>query len=147
MNEKKSFYEIVVEKLAGKWCNGLVMVDTSADEIAVSNIFCVNGEEISINHYSIPMNEKIFSKVIEMNYEEAIVALNVNNKSIISPKVYDRILTFDEYKDINYGGNVYSHTQDNEIIVNDKHQFTNFNEILSLGYISEKEKNENWLVF
>lgn len=37
--------------------------------------------------------------------------------------------------------------QNNEIIVNDKHRFDDFDEILRVGFISEKEIEGRWLVF
>lgn len=83
-----------------------------------------------------------------MDYEDAIREFNANNKSIISPKVStDEIVTFEGCKYIEYGGNVYCHAQNNKIIVNDKHHFDDFNEILETGFISKKEIKGKWLVF
>lgn len=148
MEEKKSFYEVIIENLNGIWCDGLAIIEVSDDEISIDNIYDNNEKGISINNYPIPIKEKILSKVVEMNYEEAIRELNVNNRSIISPKVStDEIITFEGCKHIEYGGNVYCHTQNNEIIVNDKDRFDDFNEILETGFISEKEIKGKWLVF
>jgi len=148
MEEKKSFYEVIIKNLKGRWCDGLAILDVSDDEISIDNIYDNNEKRISINNYPIPIKEKVLSKVIEMDYEEAIREFNVNSRSIISPKVStDDIITFDGLKHIEYGGNVYCHTQNNKIIVNDKNRFDNFNEVLELGFISEKEMKGKWLVF
>ncbi|MBN7576233.1 hypothetical protein C1H57_17380 [Clostridium sp. 2-1] len=148
MEEKKSFYEVIIENLTGKWCDGLAILDVSDDEISIDNIYDNNEKRISINDYPIPLKEKVLSKVVEMDYKEAISEFIVNNKNIISPKVStDEIITFDGCKHIEYGGNVYCHTQNNKIIVNDKHRFDDFNEILETGFISEKEIKGKWLVF
>ncbi|WP_434290909.1 hypothetical protein [Clostridium botulinum] len=147
MKEKKSFYEIITNKLKGKWCDGLAILDIS-DDIQIGNIYDNNEKNIPINDYAISIKEKIFSQVVEKNYEEAITEFNVNNRSIISPKVStDQIVTFDGCKWIEYGGNVYSHTLDNKIIVNDKHKFDSFDEISGMGFISDKEIKGKWLVF
>lgn len=148
MEEKKSLYEVIVENLNGRWCDGLAIIDVSNDEISIDNIYDNNGKGLHINNYHIPIKEKLLSRVVEMDYEEAIREFNVNNKSIISPKVStSEIITFDGFKHIEYGGNVYCYTQDNKIIVNDKHRFDNFDEILEVGFISEKEIKGKWLVF
>lgn len=148
MEEKKSFYEVIVDNLGGKWCDGLAIIDTSDNEIRIDNIYSNNGKNISINDYPIPIKDKVLFKVKEMNYEKAIIEFNLNDRTIISPKVStDEIITFDGLKRIEYGGNVYCHTQDKKIIVNDKDHFNNFNEILDVGLISEKEMNRKWLVF
>lgn len=148
MQEKKSFYEIVSKNLEGKWCDGLVMLDFSDKEVTVNNIYSANGKDISINDYPIPLHEKVFSKVYETDYEKAISEFNTNNKDIISPKIStDEIITFDGCRSIQYGGNVYSHTQDGKIIVNDKHYFDNFDEIISDGFLDKKEIQGIWLIF
>ncbi|MHB8034693.1 hypothetical protein CF069_12290 [Clostridium botulinum] len=147
MEEKKSFYEIITTKLKGKWCDGLAILDIS-DDIQIDNIYDNNEKNISINGYAISIKEKIFSQVVEMNYEDAVIEFNVNNRSIISPRVStEQIVTFDGCKWIEYGGNVYSHTSDNKIIVNDKHKFDSFDEISGMGLISDKEIKGKWLVF
>lgn len=150
MEEKKTLHEIITGNLEGTWCEGITILDVSCNEISFDNIYSNNGKELMINKYLIPMNEKVFSKVIEMDYKEAIKEFNLNNKSIISPKVStDEIITFDGFRHIEYGGNVYchTHTENKGIIVNDKDTFHNFDEILELGFISEKEKMGKWLVF
>lgn len=148
MEEKKSFYEIIAEKLTGEWCDGLAIIDVSDNEMSLNNIFDNNEKQISISDYPIPLNEKIFSKVVKLDYSQAIMELNQNNKTIISPKVQtDEITTFEGCKHIGYGGNVYCHTQNNKIIVNDHTKFDTFNEILDFGFISEKEIKGKWLVF
>lgn len=148
MNEKKSFDEIIIENLAGKWCDGLALLEISDSQISIDNIYDNNEKNLMINNYPILKKAKIFSKVIEMNYEDAIREFKLNKKNIISPKVLtDQIVTFDGLKYINYGGNVYSWTKDNKVIVNDKHFFDSFNEITNSDFISEKEKRGKWLVF
>ena len=149
MEQKKSFYEVIVGNLVGKWCDGLAILDLSYNEISFDNIYDNNGKELRINNYCIPTKEKVLSKVTEMSYVEAIREFNENNKSIISPKVStDEIITFDGLRQIEYGGNVYCHhSQNNKIIVNDKTCFNNFNEILAYGFISEKEMLGKWLVY
>lgn len=148
MGENKSLYEIITENLKGRWCEGLAIIDVSNDEISIDNIYANNENRICINDYSIPIKEKIFSKVTEMNYEEAIREFKVNKRNIISPRVStDEKITFDGLKHIEYGGNVFCHTSSGKIIVNDKNHFDNFNEILEFGFISEKEKKGKWLVF
>lgn len=147
-NEKKSFYEVIVENLNGVWCDGLAIIDVSNDEVCIDNIYDNNGKKIRINDYPIPLKEKVLSKVVKMDYEDAIREFNTNNKSIISPKVStDEIITFEGCKSIEYGGNVYCHTQEGKIIVNDTTRFNSFNEILESGFISEKEIEGKWLVF
>ena len=147
MRNIRSLHEIIVENLNGKWCDGLAMIDVS-DKISIDNIFNNNEKNISINNYPIPISERAFFEVTEMNYQDAIREFNANDKNIISPKVRtDEIVTFDGTKCIAYGGNVYSHTKDNQIIVNDKHYFDNFDEIIEFGFINEKEKQGKWLVF
>ncbi|WP_026881464.1 hypothetical protein [Clostridium akagii] len=147
MTEKKSFYEIITKNLEGRWCNGLAILNISDDEIRIDNIYNNNEKTININDYPMPIKEKVFSKVIEMDYEAAIREFNANNKRIISPKVLtDEIITFDGFKHIEYGGNVYCHIKDNRIIVNDKDDFDNFDEILEIGLSEEKAKGK-WLVF
>lgn len=148
MHDKKSFYEIVFGSLEGKWCDGLVMLDLSDKDVTVNNIYSVNGKDISINDYRIPLHEKVFSMVYETDYEKAISEFNTNNKDIISPKIStDEIITFDGCRSIHYGGNVYSHTPNGKIIVNDKHYFDNFDEIINNGFLDKKETLGRWLVF
>lgn len=146
--EKKSFYEVIIENLKGRWCDGLAIIDVSDDVISIDNIYANNEKRISISNYPISIKEKVLSKVTEMDYEEAIREFNMNNRSIASPKVTtDEIITFDGFKHIEYGGNVYCHNQNNKIIVNDKNRFNSFSEILEHGFISEKEMKGKWLVF
>lgn len=148
MQEKKSFYEIIAEKLEGKWCDGLAMVELSDDEITVENIFSVNGEKISIDSYPIRLNEKKFSKVFEMDYNNAIKEFTTRDCCIVSPKVStDEVITFDGCRSVRYGGNVYCHKANNEIIVNDKHHFKTLDEIAGVGFINEMEMDGKWLVF
>ncbi|NFH70115.1 hypothetical protein FDC35_13225 [Clostridium botulinum] len=148
MEEKKSFYEVIVGNLEGRWCDGLAIIDLSDNEISIDNIYDNNDKGISINNYPISIMEEVLSKVMEMDYEDAIREFNFNNKSIISPKVStDEIITFDGLKSIKYGGNVYCHTKNNKIIVNDKHRFEDFKEVLESGFVSEKELKGKWLVF
>lgn len=148
MKEKKSLYEIIIEKLDGKWCDDLAMIELSNGEITIDNIFSINGEKISINGYTIPLYKKVFSKVIETDYENAINDFNTKNCSIISPKLLtDELITFDGCRSMQYGGNVYSHKENNEIIVNDKHHFESLDEIINFGFLSENEMNGKWMVF
>lgn len=148
MKEKKSFYEIIFGKMNGKWCEGIMMMDVSCEEIEIFNIYCGNGKVNRIDNYPILTNEKIFSQVVEMDYEEALRELTVNNKTIISPKVYtDEIMTFEGSKCIHLGGNVFCKTEKNNIIVNDTHYFDNFNEILKNGFVNSKEMEGKWQVF
>lgn len=148
MEQKKSLIEIIVENFIGKWCDGLAILNVSNDKISIDNIYDNNEKVISINNYPISIKERVFSNVIEMDFEEATKEFNVNNRNIISPKVStSEIITFDGCKHIEYGGNVYSHTEDNKIIVNDKDHFDNLTEILEFGFISKKEKEGKWLVF
>jgi len=148
MEEKKSFYEIINENLTRKWCDSLAIINISDEEISIDNIYNNNEKELKINNYPIPIREKVLTTVVEMSYEEAVKAFNKNNRNIISPKVRtDEIATFERLKSIEYGGNVYCHSSDCKIIVNDKHKFENFDEIIEFGFISEKEVNGKWQVF
>ncbi|WP_426349404.1 hypothetical protein ACPWSR_16955 [Alloiococcus sp. CFN-8] len=148
MEEKKSFYELIVEDVVGKWCDGLAILDLSDDAISIDNIFDNNEKGISINNYPISRKEKVLSKVTEMSYEEALREFNQNDKTIVSPKVStDELITFEGFKRIEFGGNVYCHTQNNKIVVNGKEHFDDFNEVLYYKLISEKEMKGKWLVF
>lgn len=148
MNENKSLNEIISGNLEGIWCNGLVILEVEDDTIFVDNIYNNNGKELKINGYPIETKNKVFSKVIEMDYKKALEEFKINNKSIISPRVRsEEVTTFDGLKSFEYGGNVYEHTSHNKIIVNDKDPFDIFDEILDMGFISEKEMNGKWLVF
>ncbi|CUO03829.1 hypothetical protein EAI89_05700 [Eubacterium sp. am_0171] len=148
MHEKTSFYQIVKENLQGKWCDGLAMLDLSDQDVTIYNIFSANGKEIRIDEYPILLHEKIFSKVVETDYKQAINQFKINNCDIISPKVStDEVITFEGYKSIQYGRNVYSHERNGKIIVNDTHHFDNLDEIINSGLISEKEIAGKWLVF
>ena len=81
--EKKSFYEVIIENLKGRWCDGLAIIDVSDDVISIDNIYANNEKRISISNYPIFIKEKVLSKITEMDYEEAIRGFNVNNRSII----------------------------------------------------------------
>ena len=148
MVEKKSFYEIITNKLRGHWCEGLCMLEVSDDEIQITNIYSNNGEENSINNYPIHTDDRVFSQVVEMDYAEAIKAFTENQRTIISPKVStDEIITFNGLQSIRFGGNVFVCTEENKIVVNDKEHFDTFDEILNLGFISQQEKSGKWKVF
>lgn len=148
MKTVKSFNEIIRENLIGVWCDGLALIEVDEEEIRISNIYNNNGKNLSIDGYPMPRVSKEFSKVIEVSYEEAIRKFKSNDISIISPKVNsEQIQTFEKIKWIEYGGNVYSHTKENEIIVNDKSRFNSMQEVESMGFISDKEKEGKWLVF
>ncbi|MFA9462868.1 MAG: hypothetical protein ACERKN_01115 [Velocimicrobium sp.] len=148
MKGKKSFYEIITNNLVGKWCDGIAIMDLSNDELNVDNIFNNNEKNSGLSGYPISLKEKTFSKVIETNYDQAVIELIKNHNSIISPKVStDEIITFDGCRHIEYGGNVYCYILKNKILVNDKDHFDSFDDILNFGFISKKELAGKWLVF
>ena len=39
MAEKKSLNEIVTEKLKGKWCDGIALLELTDEDMTINNIF------------------------------------------------------------------------------------------------------------
>ena len=148
MAEKKSLNEIVTEKLEGKWCDGIALLELTDEDITINNIFSINGIPNSINLYPLHLNERTFSKVTEIDYKKAIEDLKNKECTVISPVVtIADVTTFDGIKSLHSGGNVYTHRKSGGIIVNDQHHFDSFEEIESLGFISDKERKDKWLSF
>ena len=148
MAEKKSLNEIVTEKLKGKWCDGVALLELTDEDMTINNIFSINGISNSINQYPLPLNERKFSKVTEIDYKEAIENLKNKECTVVSPVVIIAdVTTFDGIEYLHSGGNVYTHGKSGGIIVNDKHRFDTLEEIESFGFISDKERKGKWLSF
>ena len=148
MAEKKSLNEIVTEKLKGKWCDGIALLELTDENMTINNIFSINGISNSINNYPLPLNEREFSKVTEIDYKKAIENLKNKECTIVSPFVtIAEVTTFDGIEYLHSGGNVYTHGKSGKIIVNDKHRFETLEEIESFGFISDEERKGKWLLF
>lgn len=147
MNKKVSFNEIIAECLNGIWCDGLALLTIDENMFHISNIFNNNEKNLPIDSYPISRTQKIFSRVIEMAYDEAVREFRTNKKNIISPRAITEIQTFERIKRIEFGANVYCHTKEGKVIVNDISRFESIDEIEEMGFISDEEKNGKWLVF
>jgi len=146
---KKTFYELIMGKIEGKWCNGIALIEIIDDSISICHIrsLYMFGEGQNIDGYGFDINEKQFSKVEEMSYAKAIKEFELNNKTIVSPIVFETIGGVRGIgRDIPYGRNVFEHTEDNKILVNNG-AFDSLEEVSKFGLISPKEKKEKWLVF
>lgn len=147
MKEKISLNEIIVKNLKGIWCDGIVLLEVYDDKLLISNIYNNNGKQLHIDKYPIERTKRVFTKVEELSYDEAIKRFVENNNDIRSPELRDEVMTFDGINGIDFGGNVYCHSNDGKVIVNDQHRFESIHEIISMGFITEKEKDGKWLVF
>lgn len=125
---KKTFLEIINNKLIGQWCDGIALLTLDKENIlTIENIYSETGTNIS--GYPIELERK-FSKVdINVGYADAILELIKNNKTIITTK-----------------GNVVSKTNKGRtIILNDCIRVKTVEELLY--YISKEEIQNDWIVF
>lgn len=148
MAEKKSLNEIVTEMLKGKWCDGIALLELNDEDMTINNIFSINGNSNSINNYPLPLNERVFSKVIEVDYKKAVENLKNKECTIVSPFVtIAEVITFNGIEYLHSGGNVYTYGKSGDIIVNDQHHFETLEEIEYFGFISDEERKGKWLLF
>lgn len=139
-----SFLEIVNNKMEGKWCDGICLLEVTDNSISVTNIYDRADFSCPINEYEIFFNGDYFFEVQEVSKEEALRQLLEYKKRIKAPMYYEGIYSEDiPWECIDgklVGGDLISVADDGEIVFND-----NVSKIKNWDIFKENSEKK-WLV-